>query len=155
MQTDILDQSEIYPKIKRSKYNTVYYSHSIYFYNTKTELQDIIFLKTLKRTKIINPNGLGLGKEMIQYLFLVERSDAVWFRGDTIGVILECLSALAMNKPVYSLQSKDIINDKEIQNFVNAFVSDSFFKHDLERFKAIFTNYYDNLINLIERVQKL
>jgi hypothetical protein len=127
----------------------IYYAHSIKFYNTETERRDLKFLRTVKHVKVLNPNGLALGKDMFRYLFKVKQCDAVWYRGTTIGVVFEVLTALAMGKPVYSLETKDIMNRYEILDFINIFVNNEYVEHDLVRFKKIFPEYYDNFVSML------
>jgi hypothetical protein len=97
----------------------------------------------------VNPNGLRLGKDMFQYLSLVKQCDAVWYRGNTIGVVFEVLTALAMHKPVYSLEAKDIMNRYEILNFIDIFRNNYYIEQDLSLFEANFPEYYDNFVSLI------
>ena len=81
------------------KQTIIYYSHSMQYYDTDTERKDVAFLSKLKNSTVINPNGMDLQgydkRSMIPYLITVKRSDAVWYRGSTIGVIAECLTALS------------------------------------------------------------
>jgi hypothetical protein len=135
--------------VQKDKPFYIYYSHSMCFYDTKTEKEDLKFLKSFKHAKIVNPNGLGLGRDMIQYLSQVKQCDTVCYRGNTIGVVFEVLTALAMHKPVYSLEAKDIMTHYEILDFINIFVNNDFVKHDLARFKDVFPEYYDNFVSLL------
>jgi len=131
------------------KRSNIYYAHSLCFYDTKTEKEDLKFLRSFKRTKVVNPNGLALGKDMFQYLFLVKQCDAVWYRGNTIGVIFEVLTALTIRKSVYSLETKDIMGHYEILNFINIFANNEYVNHDLESFKKTFPEHYDNFLSVL------
>jgi len=151
MRNDQLTDQFPQPKIDIISINKpyyIYYSHSIGYYNTQQEENDIKFLNS-KKCKIINPNGLRLGKDIFQYLFKIKDCDAVWYRGNTIGVAFEVLSALAMHKPVYSLESKQIISSYEITNFVNIFWNRYYIKDDLSLFEKIFPEYYSDFLSLL------
>jgi len=149
MKLNQLNISTVYSK-NNGKYSYVYYAHSISFYNTWIEKDDLEFLRSLKHTKIVNPNGLALGKDMFQYLFLVKQCDAVWYRGNTIGVVFEVLTALAMHKPVYSLETKGEIQEYDISYFVNIFRNNYYFNSDLLAFKVNFPKYYNRFIKLLQ-----
>jgi len=126
----------------------IYYSHSISYCNTQQEKNNLKFLRS-KKFEIINPNGLGLGKEMYKYLFKVELCDAVWYRGDTIGVALEVITALAMKKPVYSLKTRKKISRSEIAYLVNIYQNNAFIGYDLALFEKVFPyccNAFERLI---------
>jgi len=127
----------------------IYYSHSIRYYNTQQEKNDIKFLNS-KKCKIVNPNGLRLGKDMFQYLFKVKECDAVWYRGNTIGVVFEVLTALAMKKTVYSLESRDLMNRYEITDFIDIFHHRPYIEQDLSSFEAIFPEYLDNFLRVLD-----
>lgn len=99
--------------------NKIYYAHSMCFYNTLTEQKDLEFLSSKGTT--VNPNGLNLGKSMKPYLITVQKCDSVWHRGDTIGVALEVLTALALDKPVYSLENNAETTDSEKSLFIKVF----------------------------------
>jgi len=135
---------------KQYKHSHIYYAHSMCFYDTKTEKEDLKFLKSFKYTKIVNPNGLALGKDMFQYLFLVKQCDAVWYRGYTIGVVFEVLTALAMHKPVYSFETKGKMQEYDISYFVNIFRNNYYFNSDLLAFKVNFPKYYNRFIKLLQ-----
>jgi len=134
---------------KQYKRSNIYYAHSLCFYDTKTEKEDLKFLRSFKRTKIVNPNGLALGKDMFQYLFLIKQCDAVWYRGNTIGVIFEVLTALTMRKHVYSLETKNIMNRSEILVFIDIFLNNEYVDHDLVEFKATFPEHYANFLSVL------
>jgi len=151
MKTDQFPNQSTTPKINVISINKpyyIYYSHSIRYYNTQQEENDIKFLNS-KKCKIVNPNGLRLGQDMFQYLYKVKECDAVWYRGNTIGVAFEVLTALAMKKSVYSLESKQIISSYEITNFVNIFWNRYYIKDDLSLFEKIFPEYYSDFISLL------
>jgi len=151
MKTDQFPDQSFKPDIHIISINKpyyIYYAHSICFYNTKTEKEDLKFLKS-KRSKIVNPNGLALGKDMCQYLFKVKECGAVWYRGNTIGVVFEVLTALAMHKPVYSLETKDIMNHYEIMDFIDIFRNNYYTKHDLSLFEANFPEYYADFLSVL------
>jgi len=136
-------------RINKYKHSYIYYAHSMCFYDTKTEKEDLKFLKS-KQSKIINPNGLRLGKDIFQYLFKVKECGAVWYRGNTIGVVFEVITALSMKKPVYSLETKDIMNHYEITDFVNIFHHRPYIEQDLSSFEAIFPEYLDNFLRVLD-----
>jgi len=135
--------------ISVNKHYYIYYAHSIRFYNTQEEKDDLKFLKS-QQFKIINPNGLALGKDMFQYLFKVKECDAVWYRGNTIGVVFEVLTALAMKKTVYSLESRDLMNHYEITDFIDIFHHRPYIEQDLSSFEAIFPEYLDNFLRVLD-----
>ena len=126
----------------------IYYAHSFQYYDSQTERNDLKFLKS-KHAKVINPNGLALGKDMIQYLFKVKDCDAVWYRGNTIGVVFEVLTALAMHKPVYSLETKDVISPINIKYFAGIFRNNRYIDNDLFSFEFYFPDYYPDFIGVI------
>jgi hypothetical protein len=150
MRNDQLPDQSHKPKIDIISINKpyyIYYSHSIRYYNTQQEENDIKFLES--NFKIINPNDLRLGKDMIQYLFKVQQCDAVWYRGNTIGVVFEVLTALAMKKPVFSLRSKDIMNYFEITDFIEIFRNNDYIEHDISLFEDNFPEYYSDFLSLL------
>lgn len=129
----------------------VYYAHSIRFYNTQTETSDIEFLKTLKYSKIINPNGLNLGKSMQPYLLTIQKCDLVWYRGSTIGVVQEVLTALALNKAVYSLETKDLMSHSEISNFIVIFNDSLYSDPDKRLILSLFgKSVYKTFLRILE-----
>lgn len=119
-------------KPNHNRSNKVYYAHSIKFYNTQKELADLKFLSTLK-SKIVNPNGMRFEgtRSMKPYLLLVSKCDSVWYRGDTIGVVLEVLIALVLNKTVYSLETRKLMTSTQIDNFIRIFKDNSYCDYDI------------------------
>lgn len=115
----------------------IYYAHSLCFYNTETERRDLSFLRKTK-CKIINPNGLGLGHSMNPYLKEVEACDVVWYRGDTIGVAVEVLTALALKKSVFSCETEEPISKADFKRFSQLFRYSGFFELDMESILASF-----------------
>ena len=118
------------------KVNKIYYSHSMYYYNTTTEEKDLEFLSS--RGTTVNPNGLNLGKSMSPYLKTVQNCDSVWHRGDTIGVAMEVLTALALDKPVYSLESTGKTTASEKSLFISIFKTSGFTEHDKNLILSLF-----------------
>ena len=118
------------------KINKIYYSHSMYYYNTKTEEKDLEFLSS--KGTIVNPNGLNLGKSMSPYLKTVQKCDSVWHRGDTIGVATEVLAALALDKPVYSLETAVETTASEKSLFISIFKTSGFTEHDKNLILSLF-----------------
>ena len=144
--------SSVYSK-SNGKHSYVYYAHSISFYNTWIEIEDLKFLRSLKHTKVVNPNGLKINsseKFIIPYLQTVEKCDFVCYRGYTIGVVFEVLTALAMHKPVYSLETKGKMQEFDISYFVNIFRNNYYFNSDLLAFKVNFPKYYNRFIKLLK-----
>lgn len=125
--------SSEHKNISKAKKNC-YYAHSIEFYGTVQEQADIRYLKSLK-LKVINPNGLGLGRDMYRYLLKVRHCDSVYFRGNTIGVILEVLTAKALNKPVFSLKTRQPIADNDLNNFIDIFNRNQYRNYDILRLR--------------------
>ncbi len=122
----------------------IYYSHSMQYYDTDTERKDMAFLSKQKNSTVINPNGMdSLGydkKSMIPYLLTVQKSDAVWYRGSTIGVVAECLTAVVLNKKVYSLETRKPITRSEILNFSELFKNNTYCEPDKRLIKNLFGN---------------
>lgn len=113
--------------------NKVYYAHSMFYYNTDLEQSDLYFLKSVSN-QIINPNNLkfqGL-RSMRPFLMLVSECDSLWYRGSSIGVIFEVLTALAMNKTVNSVETRKPITKNEVNTFVWIFNRDSFRDADVD-----------------------
>jgi hypothetical protein len=119
----------------------IYYAHSLKYYNTEIEKEDLKFLQSLGH--VVNPNGKGITGEIFEYLLKVSESDAVYFRGNTIGVAFEVLTALAMRIPVYSLETKQPINKAEKTILIDIFQNSPFID-DLTMFEAMFPQAYPN-----------
>jgi|YelNatPaOPRAMG01_1025707.scaffolds.fasta_scaffold13306_5 hypothetical protein len=126
----------------------IYYAHSLDLYFTEIEKKDLKYL-TSKKFKVVNPRDLNLGKEMIRYLYKVKDCDAVWYRGNSIGVIFEILTALTLRKPVYSLESKKKMSKDEMLNFINTFQNNRYVDNDLFTFEYFFPDYYDDFIKML------
>ena len=139
MKTDYANNQSTYATINHNWSNKIYYAHSIKFYNTQKELEDLKFLSTLK-SEIVNPNGLRFeGKRSMEpYLLLISESDSVWYRGDTIGVIQEVLTALTLNKPVYSLETKKSITSQQISKFARIFGESPYCNNDRKLVRILF-----------------
>jgi len=127
----------------------IYYAHSLDLYFTEIEKKDLKYL-TSKKFKVVNPRDLNLGKDMFQYLFKVKECDAVWYRGNTIGVALEVITALAMKKPVYSLKTRKKISRSEIAYLVNIYQNNAFIGYDLVLFEKVFPYYCNAFERLIK-----
>jgi hypothetical protein len=125
----------------------IYYSHSLRYYNTDTEKEDLKFLQSLG--DVVNPNGKGITGEIFEYLLMVSECDAVWYRGNTPGVAFEVLTALAMRIPVYSLETKQMINKAERTILIDIF-QNSPFLDDLVMFEAMFPQAYANFLRVLK-----
>ena len=123
--------------------NTVYYAHSLKFYNTAIEKTDVDFIKS-KGFFIVNPNSnqFHSSKDMRVYLSAIRKCNAVYYRGSSIGVILEILTAQAMNKSVFKIADSvnkkhrpivcaEPISEYEISKFAYMFNQTSFKDSDL------------------------
>ncbi len=126
--------------------NRIYYAHPIQTYNTAIESSDLRFLNG--KGKLTNPRSLDIGSDMFSYVRIVKDHDCVWFRGNSIGVVLEVLSALAFRKNVYSLETKKAITEQQITVMVEIFNSFYYKDNDIRRFKAMFPEYYSNFKKL-------
>jgi hypothetical protein len=124
----------------------IYYSHSLQYYNTDIEKEDLTFLQTLGH--VVNPNGKGTTREIFEYLLMVSECDAVWYRGITPGVAFEVLTALAMRIPVYSLETKQLINNAEKTILIDVF-QNSPFLDDLVIFEAMFPQAYPDFLRVL------
>jgi len=152
MKTDQFPNQSTTPKINVISVNKpyyIYYSHSIGYYNTQTEKEDLKFLRT-KSAKVVNPNGLKLGSDIFQYLLKVKQCDAVWYRGYTQGVAFEVLTALAMRKHVFSLETKGTINSFDKPFFIKIFLCNDYINQNLSLFEKIFPDYYSDFLSLLE-----
>jgi hypothetical protein len=125
----------------------IYYSHSLKYYNTEIEKEDLKFLQSLGY--VVNPNGKGITGEIFEYLLKVSESDAVWYRGNTIGVAFEVLTALALRIPVYSLETRQLINNAERTILIDVF-QNSPFVDDLVMFEAMFPQAYPNFLRVLK-----
>ena len=115
---------------------TVYYAHSIQYYNRITEQKDIKYIQSLKYN-VVNPNGLNLGHSMMPYLLKVKDADVVYYRGDTIGVVLEVITAKIFNKPVYSLGTHELMSNEEFNYFLNIYKNFPYMHNDISMIKSI------------------
>jgi hypothetical protein len=125
----------------------IYYAHSLKYYNTEIEKEDLKFLQSLG--DVVNPNGKGITGEIFEYLLMVSECDAVWYRGNTPGVAFEVLSALAMRIPIYSLETKQMINKAERTILIDIF-QNSPFLDDLVMFEALFPHAYSNFLRVLK-----
>ena len=75
---------------------------------------------------------------MMPYLLKVKECDAIYFRGESIGVILEVLTALVQDKKVFSLESKKLISEEKIKKFSYLFFQSSVFGDDLDLIEQLF-----------------
>jgi len=125
----------------------IYYAHSLSFYNTEIEKEDLKFLQSLGH--VVNPNGKGITGEIFEYLLKISESDALWYRGNTIGVAFEVLTALAMHIPVYSLETKQLINKAERTILIDTFQNSPFID-DLVMFEAMFPQAYPNFLRVLK-----
>ena len=127
-----------YTEKKHNSTDKIYYAHSIKYYFSKKEEEDVRYLYKLKCI-IINPSDLVFDTEgMTPYLLKVKECDAVYFRGETIGVILEVLTALVQDKKVFSLESKKFISEEKIKKFSYLFFQSSVFGDDLDLIEQLF-----------------
>lgn len=116
----------------------IYYAHSIKYYGSTKEVKDIKYLLKLGRT-IINPSDFVFDTDgMTPYLLMVKDCDAIYFRGETIGVIFEVLIALVLGKKVFSLESKKLISEEKIKSFSYLFFQSSVFDDDLDLIEQLF-----------------
>ena len=116
-----------------------YYAHSMEFYDSQQEKSDLKhFTAKMPNVMIVNPKTLGLGNSMSEYLKVVQTCDEVWFRGTTIGVNLEILTALAMGKPVFSMITKKPISDSVKTYFISNFNKSFYRDHDLREIQTLF-----------------
>ncbi len=125
----------------------IYYAHPIGTYYTAIENKDLAFLKN--KGIITNPRDLNIGSDMFCYLKVVKRNDMVYYRGQTIGVVLEILSALAFGKKVYSIETRKSISKREKDLFVQILNSSIHRESDIYQFKYYFPDDFNNFIKLI------
>jgi len=125
----------------------IYFSHSLCYYNTAIEKDDIKFLESLGH--VVNPNGKGITGEIFEYLLMVSECDAVWYRGNTPGVAFEVLTALAMRIPVYSLETRQLISNAERTILIDVFQNSPFID-DLVMFEAMFPQAYPNFLRVLK-----
>jgi len=125
----------------------IYYSHSFHFYNSEIERADIEFLQS--QGEAYNPNGRGRTRAISEYLLAVSESDVVWYRGNTIGVAFEVLTALALQIPVFSLETKQRINKAEITILIDTLRNSPSFSDDLVLFEAMFPHAYPNFLRVL------
>jgi hypothetical protein len=120
--------------------NKIYYAHSIRLYNTPTEMNDLYFLNSFGHSITINPNSNEFkGKRSMKpYLLSVSECNSLWYRGKTIGVIFEVLTALALNKIVISLITKEPISEIEVSDFADLFKKHRFLESDIILFENLF-----------------
>lgn len=153
MMSDCEDNQTYSTYINAHKVNKIYYAHSVILYNTSIERDDIEFLYSLKHSEIINPNSNEFtGKRSMKpYLLSVSECDSLWYRGKTIGVIFEVLTALALNKNVNSLTTKEPISEIEVSNFADIFKGHRFLESDIRLFDNLFDSVaYENFSTFIK-----
>lgn len=132
MMSDCADNQTFSTYINVHKVNKIYYAHSIGLYNTQREQEDLEFLSSLNHSKVINPNGPGLGKSMIPYLRTVKKCNSLWYRGYSPGVVLEVLVAETLRKPVFSLETRKAINRNERDFIIHLFNKNPYRDHDID-----------------------
>lgn len=117
----------------------------MYYYGSDQETDDLNYLKTVS-SQIVNPNTPKYQRErgMRVFLQLVSECSAIWYRGDSKGVIIEVLSALAIGKPVYSLKSRKRISNQEKSRFKYFFQYQRYYLQDIAEIKDIFSNKIKN-----------
>lgn len=129
-------------EVTENKKLTVYYAHSMEYYNTDIELKDIEMLKS-KGYRVINPAKLDFNGNMWAYVdTVVRKSDIVYFRGFTIGVAQEVISALTFNKKCYSCETLKTISkdDKEMLGIV--ITLNNFYKKDMRNFEIRYPEHF-------------
>lgn len=123
---------------KNNSTDKIYYAHSIKYYYSAKEEEDLDYLCNLKSI-IINPSNLVFDTDgMTPYLLMVKECDAIYFRGKTSGVIFEVLFALVLDKKVFSLESKKLISEEKIKSFSYLFFQSSVFDDDLDLIEQLF-----------------
>lgn len=153
MMSDWSDNQTYSSNIDAHKVNKIYYAHSIILYNTSIERNDLDFLNSFGHSITVNPNSNGFNgkRSMKPYLLSVSECDSLWYRGKTIGVIFEVLSALAFDKNVHSLTTKGPISEIEVSNFADVFKKHRFLESDIIIFKNLFdTTAYENFRTLLK-----
>ena len=127
----------------------VYYAHSMSFYNSAIELKDLKFLNP--KYNVVNPKDLKFSgnRSMLPYLLTVKDCDIVYYRGNTIGVVIEVLTSLSLHKPVYSLKSKDLMTYNEIKNFATIFNNNPYHNKDLTLIKSISNSVYNGVLTML------
>lgn len=86
---------------------------------------------------------------MLPYLLTVKDCDIVYYRGNTIGVVIEVLTSLSLHKPVYSLKSKDLMTYNEIKNFATIFNNNPYHNKDLTLIKSISNSVYNGVLTML------
>ena len=153
MMSDCSDNQTYSSNIDAHRVNKIYYAHSIRLYNTRTEKNDLDFLNSFGHSITVNPNSNVFNgkRSMKPYLLLVSECDSQWYRGETIGVIFEVLSALALDKNVYSLTTKGPISEIEVSDFAALFKKHRFLESDVILFKNLFdSTAYENFRTLLK-----
>lgn len=151
--SDWSDNQTYNSNIDAHRVNRIYYAHSIRLYNTRTEKDDLDFLNSFGHSITVNPNSNEFnGKSSMKpYLLSVSECDSLWYRGKTIGVIFEILTALALNKNVNSLTTKEPISELEVSNFADVFKEHRYFESDIRLFENMFDNLsYENFSTLLK-----
>lgn len=140
MMSDGADNQTYSSNINAHKVNKIYYAHSIRLYNTPTEMNDLDFLNSFGHSITVNPNSNEFnGKSSTKpYLLSVSECDSLWYRGKTIGVLFEVLTALAFDKNVHSLTTKGPISEIEVSDFAGLFKRHRFLESDIILFKNLF-----------------
>ncbi|AKA49673.1 hypothetical protein IX51_11815 [uncultured archaeon] len=153
MMSDYADNQTHKPNANAHRMNKIHYAHSIRLYNVSIEKDDLDFLNSFGHSITVNPNGLEFkGKRSMKpYILSVSECDSFWYRGKTIGVIFEVLTALALNKNVTSLTTKEPISDIEVSNLAEIFKKHRFFESDIRLFEKLFNSIaYENFLNLLK-----
>ena len=143
MVKNIISEHTSRQKAPPKNINRAYYAHSTKFYNTAIEKTDVDFIES-KGLSVVNPNSNQFhnSNDMEVYLRAIKKCDTVYYRGSSIGVILEVLTALAMNKPVFKIVDSvnkkqrpivcdEPISEHEISNFICSFNRTSIKDSDL------------------------
>lgn len=125
---------------------TVYYAHSMAMYGTDIEAQDIKMLEN-NGYKVINPAILEL-HDMWAYVDIVySKADMVYYRGYTIGVAQEVISALIFKKQVFKCSNKEKITSNDKENLISLIINNNFLRKDLFNFKTRYPDYYKSYLN--------
>lgn len=153
MMSDWSDNQTYSSNIDAHRVNKIYYAHSIGVYNTSNERNDIDFLNSIIHSITVNPNSIDFNgkRSMKPYLLSVSECNSLWYRGKTIGVIFEVLTALALNKAVNSLTTKGPISEIEVSDFADIFKNHRFLESDIILFKKLFdSTAYENFSTLLK-----
>ena len=151
--SDCSDNQTYSSNIDAHRVNKIYYAHSIGLYNTSIERNDLDLLNSMRHSITVNPNSNEFNdkRSMKPYLLSVSECDSLWYRGKTIGVIFEVLSALALNKAVNSLTTKGPISEIEVSDFADIFRNQRFLESDIILFKKLFdSTAFENFSTLLK-----